>query len=83
LQVQKNTDKTGAELLAPTEDEEEMLDYEPSWVFEDVDVNVMYLSSMYYSLVGDDEVEEMSFGPREAVFQKLKDVENHLKSLCI
>jgi hypothetical protein len=83
LLVQKNTDKTGAELLAPTEDEKEMLDYEPSWVFEDVDVNVMYLSSMYYSLVGDDEVEEMSFGPREAVFQKPKDAENHLKSLYI
>jgi hypothetical protein len=36
---------------------------------------------MDYSLVGDDEVVEMSFGPRDAMFQRLKDVENHLKPL--
>jgi hypothetical protein len=33
-----------------------MLDYEPSPVQEDMDVNVIYLSSMDFSLVGDDEV---------------------------
>jgi hypothetical protein len=38
---------------------------------------------MDYSLVGDDEVVEMSFGPCEAVFQKPKDAENHLKPLYI
>jgi hypothetical protein len=38
---------------------------------------------MDYSLVSDDEVEEMSFGPRDDVFQRLKDSENHLKPLYI
>jgi hypothetical protein len=48
-----------------------------------MDVNVIYLSSMDYSLVGDDDMAEMSFGPHEAVFQKPKDAENHLKLLYI
>jgi hypothetical protein len=48
-----------------------------------MDVNVIYLSSMDYSLVGDDEVVEMSLGPRDIVFQRLNDSENHLKPLYI
>jgi hypothetical protein len=39
------------EVLAPTDDEEEMLDYEPSLIWEDMDVNLIYLSSVDYSLV--------------------------------
>jgi hypothetical protein len=71
------------EVQAPTDDEEEMLDYEPSPVREDMDVNIIYLSSVKYSLIGDDEMLEMSFGPRDAVFQRPKDSENHLKLLYI
>jgi hypothetical protein len=71
------------EVTTPVDDKEEMLDYEPSSVREDMDVNVIYLSFVDYSLVGDDEVAEMSFGPRETMFQKPKDVENHLKLLYI
>jgi hypothetical protein len=48
-----------------------------------MDVNVIYLSSVEYSLVGDDEVAEMSFGPHDAMFQRTKDSENHLKPLYI
>jgi hypothetical protein len=72
-----------SELPAPAEDEEDMLDYEPSPVREDMDVNVIYLSSVDYSLVGDDEVAEMSFGPHEVVFQRSEDSKNHLKPLYI
>jgi hypothetical protein len=70
--------QTGAEVPSPSQsyskattpidDEEEMLNYEPSLVQEDMDVNVIYLSSVDYSLVGDDEVAEMSFGPCVAMF---------------
>jgi hypothetical protein len=38
---------------------------------------------MDYSLVGYDEVVKMSVGPCDVVFQRLKDSENHLKSLYI
>jgi hypothetical protein len=48
-----------------------------------MDVSVIYLSSVVYSLVGDDEVVEMSFGPCDTVFQRPKDSKNHLKSLYI
>jgi hypothetical protein len=48
-----------------------------------MDVNVIYLSSVEYSLVGDDEVAETSFGPHDAMFQRTKDSENHLKPLYI
>jgi hypothetical protein len=48
-----------------------------------MDVNVIYLSSVDYSLVGDEEVAEMSFGPCDVVFQRPKDVEYHLKPLYI
>jgi hypothetical protein len=57
-----------SEVPAPIEDEEEMLDYEPSLVREDMDVNVIYLLIEDYSIVGDDEVAEMSFGPHDAMF---------------
>jgi hypothetical protein len=57
-----------SEVTTPTNDEEEMLYYEPSSVREDMDVNVIYLSSVNYSLVGDDEVVEMSFGTCDVVF---------------
>jgi hypothetical protein len=72
-----------SEVPAPANDEEEMLDYDPSPVQEDMDVNVIYLSSMDYCLIGDDEVAEMSFGPCGTVFQGPKDSENHLKPLYI
>jgi hypothetical protein len=71
------------EATTPSDDEEDLLDYDPSPVREDMDVNVIYLSFLDYSVVGDDEVVEMSFGPRDAVFQRPKDSENHLKPLYI
>jgi hypothetical protein len=70
-----------SEATTPADDEEEMLDYEPSPVREDINVNMIYLSSMDYSLVGDDAVVEMSFGPCDAVFQRPKGLENHLKMM--
>jgi hypothetical protein len=72
-----------SEVPVPTDDEKKMLDYEPSPVQEDMDVNVIYLSSVDYSLVGDDEVAEMNFGPHDAMFQRSNDSENHLKPMYI
>jgi hypothetical protein len=71
------------EIASPAYDEEKMLDYELSPIRDDMDVNVIYLSSIDYSLIGDEEVAEMSFGPHDAVFQRPKDAENHLKPLYI
>jgi hypothetical protein len=43
-----------------------------------MDVNTIYVSSVDYSLIGDDEVSEMSFRPGDVIFQKPRDSENHL-----
>jgi hypothetical protein len=72
-----------SEVTTPIDDEDEMLDYEPSLVQEDMDINVIYLSSVDYSLVGNDKATEMSFVPHDAVFQSPKDSENYLKPLYI
>jgi hypothetical protein len=45
-----------------------MVDYEPSPTRDNMGINVIYLSSVDYFLVGDDEVSEMSFGPQDAIF---------------
>jgi hypothetical protein len=42
---------------------EEMVDYESSSTWENKDVNIIYLSTIDYSLVGDDEVSQMDFNP--------------------
>jgi hypothetical protein len=72
-----------SEVPAPQNDEDEIVDYEPSPMREDMNVNIIYLSSVDYSLVGDDKVSEMSFHPRDDIFQKPRDSENHLKPLYI
>jgi hypothetical protein len=66
----------------PKDDKEEMVDYEPAPIWEDMEINLIYLSTMDYSYIGDDEVSQMAFDPRDATFQKPKDSENHLKP-CI
>jgi hypothetical protein len=48
-----------------------------------MDVNTIYVSSMDYSLIGDDEISEMSFRPGDVIFQKPRDSENHLMPLYI
>jgi hypothetical protein len=44
---------------------------------------VIYQSYVNYSLVGEDEMAKICFDPRDAIFQRPKDSENHLKPLYI
>jgi hypothetical protein len=68
---------------ASESDEEEMVDYETSSTHESMDVDVVYLSSLDYSFVGNDDVTQMEFGLKDATFQKCKESDNHLKPLYI
>ena len=63
--------------------DDDLLDYEPSSERMGIDVNVIYLSSTDYSLIGDDEVAQFAFGPQDIVFKKPAESDNHLKSLYI
>jgi hypothetical protein len=47
------------------------------------DVNVVYLSSLDYYFICEDEVSKMDLGPKDAIFHKPKDSYNHLKALYI
>ena len=62
--------------------EEELVDYEASPVYSNMEINVVRFSEEYYAI--SEEVEEaalLDFRPREAVFQKPKESDNHLKAL--
>jgi hypothetical protein len=54
--------------LTPEDDDEEMIYYEPTPTQKIVDVNVIYLSSLDYSLVANEEISQMDFGPQDDTF---------------
>jgi hypothetical protein len=56
---------------------------ETSPVQESMDINVIYLSIVGYSLIGDDELSQMVPPPQDAIFQKAKDSDRHMKPFYI
>ena len=46
-----------------------------------MEINVVHLSSDYFIILEEEKVAHFQFGPRDAVFQKSKESENHLKAL--
>jgi hypothetical protein len=65
--------------LAP-EDDEELVDYSSSPERMNLDINVIHMSVDGYVL-SEEDVVHLAFGPKEAIFQKPKATENHLKAL--
>ena len=61
-------------------EDEELVDYEASPERNNLEINVVHMSSDYL-VVPEEEVAHLQFGPRDAVFQKPKESENHLKAL--
>ena len=62
--------------------EEELVDYEASPVHSNMEINVVRFSEEYYAVSEEEEEAALlDFGPHEAVFQKPKESENHLKAL--
>jgi len=64
----------------PAREEEELVDYEASPECSNLEINVVHMSSDYF-IVPEGEVAHLQFGPRDAVFQKPKESDNHLKAL--
>ena len=60
-------------------EDEELVDYEASPERTNMEINVVRFSEDY--LVIPEEIAHLDFGPREAIFQKPKDSDNHLKAL--
>ena len=61
--------------------DEELVDYEASPERSNMEINVVRFSEEYYTISEEEEVAHLDFGPREAVFQKPKESDNHLKAL--
>ena len=56
------------------------MDYEASPGHINIEINVVHLSSDCF-VVPEEGVAHLDFGPREAIFQTPKDLDNHLKAL--
>jgi hypothetical protein len=62
------------------EDDEELVDYSSSPKRMNLDINVIHMSMDGYVL-SDEDIAHLDFGPKEAIFQKLKATENHMTAL--
>jgi hypothetical protein len=62
------------------EDDEELVDYSSSPERMNLDINVIHMSMDGYVL-SEEDVTHLDFGPKEAIFQKPRATENHLKAL--
>ena len=69
-----------APAVPPVPEDEELVDYEASPEHTNLEINVVHLSSDYF-VVPEEDMAHLQFGPREAVFQKPSDKDNHLKAL--
>jgi hypothetical protein len=62
------------------EDYEELVDYNSSPDHMNLDINMIHMSMDGYVL-SEEDVTQLAFGPKEAIFRKPKATENHLKAL--
>ena len=58
------------------------MDYEASPERTNIEINVVRFSDDYWA-IPEEETAHLDFGPREAIFQKPKDSDNHLKALYV
>ena len=58
------------------------MDYEASLERTNLEINVVHFSSDYFVVLEED-LAHLQFGPREAVFQKPSEKDNHLKALYL
>ena len=69
--------------MAPsTAEDKELVDYEASPERTSMEINVVCFSDDYWA-IPEVETAHLDFGPREAIFQKPKDSDNHLKALYV
>ena len=70
----------GVEPAPPATEEEELVDYKASPERNNLEINIVHMS-LGYLIIPEEEVVHLQFGPRDAVFQKPKESDNHLKAL--
>jgi hypothetical protein len=60
----------------------ELVDYEASLERTNMEINVVHFSDDYWA-ISEEEAGHQDFEPHEAIFQKPKDSDNHLKALYV
>ena len=63
-------------------EDEELVGYKASPERTSMEINVVCFSDDYWAIL-EEETAHLDFGPREAIFQKPKDSDNHLKALYV
>ena len=66
--------------VPPAKEDEELVDYEAFPEHNNLEINIVHMSSDYL-IIPEEEVAHLQFGPRDAVFQKPKESDNHLMAL--
>ena len=61
--------------------DEELVDYEASPAHNNMEINVVRFFKEYYAVSKEEEAALLDFVPREAIFLKPKESNNHLKAL--
>jgi hypothetical protein len=72
-------DDKGSSVHTP-KDDEELVDYSSSPERMNLEINVVHLF-VDGSVPTEEDLAHLDFGPKDAIFQKLKDTDNHLKAL--
>ena len=62
--------------VPPAKEDEELVDYEASPEHNNLEINVVHMSSDYL-IIPEEEVAHLQFGPHDTVFQKPKESDNH------
>jgi hypothetical protein len=78
-----SVDGTSSPATMEEDTNNDLLDYEPSPAHNDIEVNVVHLSSIDYSLLEEEEVSQLALGQQDAIFKKPAELEDHLKPLYI
>jgi hypothetical protein len=76
-------DGTSSPTTMEEDTDDDLLDYEPSPAYNGMEVNVLYLSSIDYSLLEEEEVSQLALESQDAVFKRPTVSEDHLKPLYI
>jgi hypothetical protein len=66
--------------VPPVRNDEELVDYEASPEHSNMEINDVHFSSEYF-MVPEEDMAHLDFGPRNVVFQKPKESDNHLKAI--
>jgi hypothetical protein len=78
-----SVDGTSSPTTMEEDTDDDLLDYKPSPACNDMEINVVYLPSIDYSFLEEEEVTQLALGSQDAIFKKPAELEDHLKPLYI